>query len=417
MVVKHMMHGPCGVLNHECPCTKERGTCKNHYLRPYNANTLQGKDSYPLYRRREDGRKALVRKHWLDNRWVVPYNPFLLRHFNCHINVEVCSSIKAVKYLYKYLYKGHDRASVSVNEANHDGHIDEIKLYKEARWVTPLEALWRIYGFDLTKMNPPVMQLQLHLSGMHMVTYQEGQDIQEILDQDGAEKSMLTEYFEENKKSPYARSILYCDFLEYFTWQRGKKKKFWQIRVCEGRKQVGKIVSAHPAEGERYYLRVLLNHVTSATSYEDLRTVEGEILPSFCEAVERRGLIEADNTLDECLTEAKTFEMPLALRRLFATILVFCEPSDVRGLWNKHVEAMSEDYQRKMQPMQIVQQMVLIDIRNMLQSMGKDITSFPLPHIDEAHDLSSEVPREIFEESTIGVDPEHQALSSTLNTE
>jgi hypothetical protein len=25
--------------------------------------------------------------------------------YNCHINVEICSSIKAVKYLYKYIYK------------------------------------------------------------------------------------------------------------------------------------------------------------------------------------------------------------------------------------------------------------------------------------------------------------------------
>ena len=22
MVTKHMMHGPCGLLNHDCPCTK-----------------------------------------------------------------------------------------------------------------------------------------------------------------------------------------------------------------------------------------------------------------------------------------------------------------------------------------------------------------------------------------------------------
>ena len=42
MVIKHMMHGPCGVLNPVCPCTKERGTCKNHYPRPFNAATLQG---------------------------------------------------------------------------------------------------------------------------------------------------------------------------------------------------------------------------------------------------------------------------------------------------------------------------------------------------------------------------------------
>jgi hypothetical protein len=31
IVTKHMMHGPCGVLNRNCPCTKGRESCKNHY--------------------------------------------------------------------------------------------------------------------------------------------------------------------------------------------------------------------------------------------------------------------------------------------------------------------------------------------------------------------------------------------------
>ena len=61
-------------------------------------------DSCPVYRRREDGQKVKVRKEWLDNRWVVPYNPVLLMRYNCHINVEICCSIKSVKYLYKYMY-------------------------------------------------------------------------------------------------------------------------------------------------------------------------------------------------------------------------------------------------------------------------------------------------------------------------
>ncbi|WVZ85979.1 hypothetical protein U9M48_032832 [Paspalum notatum var. saurae] len=362
MVIKHMMHGPCGILNPECPCTKASGKCRNHYPRPFNMATLQGKDSYPVYRRREDGRKQKVRGHELDNRWVVPYNPFLLRYFNCHVNVEVCSSIKAVKYLYKYLYKGHDHASVSLNEPDGQGNVDEIKMHREARWVTPLEALWRIYGFELSKNNPPVMQLQLHLPGMHMVTYEEGQDIQEILDREGAEKSMLTEYFEANKKNPV---ILY----------------------------------------------------PGATSFEDLRIVDGEIVPSFREAAERRGLIEADNTLDDCLAEAETFQMPSALRRLFATILVHCEASNVRSLWDKHQEAMSEDYCRTKLAMQAVQNMVLIDIRNMLQSMGKDIKSYPLPEIDEEHDSSHGLDREIYEESIIEVNPDHETLATSLNAE
>ena len=174
-------------------------------------------------------------------------------------------------------------------------------------------------------------------------------------------------------------------------------------------------MTTHPDERECYYLQVLLNHVTGATSYEDLRTVDGEILPSFRDAAERRGLIEADNTLDECLTEAELFQMPSSLRRLFATILVFCEPSDVRGLWNRHLEAMSDDYRHTDQCTHTVEQKVLIHIRNMLQSMGKDIRSFPLPDIDEALDMANGVPREIFEESMISVDHEHIALSDSLN--
>jgi hypothetical protein len=41
---------------------------------------------------------------------VVPYNPYLSLLFNCHINVEVCTSVAAIKYLHKYVYKGHDCA-------------------------------------------------------------------------------------------------------------------------------------------------------------------------------------------------------------------------------------------------------------------------------------------------------------------
>jgi hypothetical protein len=53
--------------------------------------------------------------------------------------------------------------------------------------------------------------------------------------------------------------------------------------------QVGRIVTAHPAEGERYYLRVLLNHVLGATSYNDLKTVDGQVMSSFREAAEKGG--------------------------------------------------------------------------------------------------------------------------------
>nr|XP_040249315.1 uncharacterized protein LOC120966826 [Aegilops tauschii subsp. strangulata] len=372
MVVKHMMHGPCGALNPKNVCMQEN-RCKCRYPWPFNENTSQGKDSYPIYRRRDDGRRAKVRGKMLDNRWVVPYNPYLLRMFNCHINVEVCSSIKAVKYLYKYIYKGHDKASFSIDHPDADGNIDEIKRYVDARWITPPEAMWRIFGFPLCANYPPVLQLPLHLPNMHRVAFNAQADL------------------------------------------KNKKKKFWKPRV--ERFQIGRIVSANPAEGDRYYLRVLLNHVTGKTSFDDLLTVDDVLCGSFREAAERLGLIEADNTLDNCLTEAEQWAMPCSLRRLFATILVHCELGDVRGLWDRHLDPMSDDYRRSRTSPIEVEQMVLLDIRGMLQSMGKDIVDFALPSIDDAFDPTEGEAREVIEESTVEFDVDDTKLASSLDLE
>ena len=85
------------------------------------------------------------------------------------------------------------------------------------------------------------------------------------------------------------------------------------------------------------------------------------------------GLIETDKSLDDCLTEFATFQMPYALRSFFATILVYCEATNIRALWEKHLESMSEDYRRTQSNQAELEQMVLRDIRDLVHSMGKDI--------------------------------------------
>jgi hypothetical protein len=157
--------------------------------------------------------------------------------------------------------------------------------------------------------------------------------------------------------------------------------------------------------------------MVGATSFECLRTVNGKLLPTFREATERRGLIKEDNTLDESLAEAIGWMIPYALRMLFATILVFCEPSNMFGLWEKHKEAMSEDYRCNNQSTFMVEQMVLIDIQKLLQSMQKDIKMYPLPDIDDTYDASYDIPREIFEEASTETNEDDVALSNTLNEE
>jgi ATP-dependent DNA helicase PIF1 len=112
----------------------------------------------------------------------------------------------------------------------------------------PLEALWRIYGFELSQNFPPMMQLQLHLLNMHMAAFHEQQMVERVVNRPCADRSMLTAYFEANRRHKEARGILYRDFSEWYTWQSGKGK-VWQRRKRDTGGQVGRIVSAHPAEG------------------------------------------------------------------------------------------------------------------------------------------------------------------------
>ncbi|XP_075099108.1 uncharacterized protein LOC107798197 [Nicotiana tabacum] len=255
LVLKHMMHGPCGNLNPTNSCMKKKGYCK----------------------------------------------------FDCHLNVEICSDIKVVKYLYKYICKGHDKIAFSVHNNDTNAEIDEIKA---ARWVSPPEAMWRLSSANVdTLVNNPLIK-----------------------------QTMLTQFFEMNRTNAEAMelNLLYQEFPEHFVWS--STEKMWTPR--KQRHAIGRVVTCHPTEGERYYLRMLLMNIRGPKSYKDLLTVNGERCSTFRESV---GL-QSDNSLLECMSEAASYQMPYSLRRLFATLLIYCNPTNPRQLWEQFEEHMSEDY-------------------------------------------------------------------------
>ncbi|KAG6682508.1 hypothetical protein I3842_13G145700 [Carya illinoinensis] len=254
-VVKHMMHGSYGILNPTNICMKKNRICKNQYPKKFTSKITVGIDCFPLYKRSNDGTIGKVRGQNLDNRWVVPYNSHLLSKFNCHTNVEICSTIKGVKYLYKYIYKGHDRI----------------------------------------------------------------ENLNNILNSDLSTKSILTKFFLTNQIDQNARNLLYREFLEKFVWNQ--QYKIWTPRRKGN--VIGRIVSANPIESERYYLRILLNHIRGAKSFEDLKTVNGIVVLTFREAANLHGQLNKDNSLEECLEEVCLYQMPNSLRRRFTTILVY----------------------------------------------------------------------------------------------
>jgi len=230
--------------------------------------------------------------------------------------MEVCTSIVVVKYLYKYIYKGHDRAQVdigSVDVATPDGvaptqpHMrDEIKIYQDGWYVSASEANHRLYGFDLHKEHPNVVRLAVHLKGCQTILFQEGTDVAAVLNRNPC--TTLTAWFTFNKiawehfnpsaPSRLALNTLYHDFPRITTWK--KKEKQWALRTrTPGLLPIGRMYFVQPSEGERYFLRLLLHHMPGATSFEDLACTNRHLQHptqhvSFKKACQQRGLLQDD---------------------------------------------------------------------------------------------------------------------------
>ena len=264
-VLRHMIHGPCGPQNRRSPCMKH-GSCKRGYPKPFSMNTFQGNDSYPVYRRRDNQlhvQSDLNENTPVDNSWVIPYNPWLLTKYDCHINVEICCSIKSVKYLYKYVYKGPDRVTFEVRPEDNQ---DEIRNFVDARWVCAPEALWRIFKFVMNRMFPSVYRLQIHLPNRQNVFFNANHNLTEILANDRNSMTMLTEFFSKNLYYEGARQYLYREFPEQFKWVG--RHKTWEERETN-QKVIGRIYTVSPSEREKFYLRILLNHVRGPISFEN----------------------------------------------------------------------------------------------------------------------------------------------------
>ncbi|KAK9749545.1 hypothetical protein RND81_02G133500 [Saponaria officinalis] len=289
-VLKYMMHGPCGRNFPTNPYMRDR-KCKNHYPREFSQFTSNGRNSYPIYHRLNDGKTANVRGAQLDNRWVVPYNPFMLAKYDCHLNVEVCSTVKAVKYLYKYMYKGHDRFSFALTETDSPTAIDEIN-----------------------EIHPNIVVLQVHLLNMQT----------NIADDDSRKTTMLTSFFARNRIDPHTRQLLYQQFPEQYVWHGKKNDKVWAPRQSVF--AIARLVYTNPSEGEQHYLRLLLTNVRGPLYLDDLLTVNDLRCTAFREVAYRRGLLEADNSIEKCLKEASQYQLPFVLRRLFSTLLIYCQP-------------------------------------------------------------------------------------------
>ena len=420
LVMEFMIHTPCDDVSNS-PCKKDNGrTCQSHFPRDYQNYTLAHEDGFPKYKRRSPrrgghtGRKRIRGRGLtkITNKWVVPYNPYLLRKYKAHINVEVCSSILAIKYLYKYIYKGHDKVSYAfkLKKAKNIKSRNEIKRYFDALYIAGAESCWKLHGFHMHSRSPAVIICKIHLPDQQLVYYHPDSDLQQIMNNEKTSRTMLTEWFANNQKEktnplpteklltdafgnshPPGPQLYYHEYPEHYSWNTTSKR--WTRRTRRD-PTIGRMHRLSPKCGEVYYLRLLLLNVKGATDWKDLLTPEdsNQPLDTFKKAATARGLLKDDIEWNRAMVDASKIATGHQLSSLFVTILTNCEVANALLLFNNHKQQMQQDILYRLKQtsenksdeeleMQ-AENYLLIRIEDALKIQKKTLEEFNLPKPD-----------------------------------
>jgi hypothetical protein len=131
----------------------------------------------------------------------------------------------------------------------------------------------------------------------------------------------LKTFFELNKlhqNDPHDEfKLFYTDVSRYYVWQARKRE--WTKRMkletdsalCY---RLNRMDQIGIKEGERFYVIILLQHVSNPVSFEDLKTVEGIVQPTFQRACVARSLLSNDTVWIQTMQEATRAQHPKMVR-------------------------------------------------------------------------------------------------------
>ncbi|CAN1179601.1 ATP-dependent DNA helicase PIF1 [Linum perenne] len=377
---KFMLHGPCGVDFPKSPCMVD-DRCKKFFPKQYTSETTIDDHGYAVYRRRMTGITTIKSGVSLDNRYVVPYNRYLIVKYQAHINIEVCHKGQLIKYLFKYITKGPYRSAVIAAAPL----VDEIAQYLDCRSISSYEAMWRLLSFQIHERDPNVVRLCIHLPNEQPISFDAAQPVHSILARPSCTNTMLTQWFLLNQRYPSARNLTYDRIPNSFVWS--DQCKDWSPR--KNGFALGIIPSVPAACGDVFYLRILLGKIPGALSFQHLRTVNGVVYSDYQLACQAMGLLATDDEWDSVMLEVSRWGQASMIRSVFVSLLIFCQVADPAKLLHNWWESMSEDFAYRQQqltsaPLQqpsspTLYNQVLHALNNILHTYSSSLGHFGLP--------------------------------------
>lgn len=196
----------------------------------------------------------------------------------------------------------------------------------------------------MSQRFPAVVRLSIHKENKQLVYFSSEQEARLKMSQITPPSSTLIDYFQLCRQDAVglngtrARDVLYVDIVKYFRWHEGRFRPRERNIPC-----VGRIYYTGIVEGDRYFLRLLLNHVKGPHSEAHLRTIDGITYSTCRAAAEKLGLLTTDDHHKKALAEASSWATGSQLRQLFSLILVHSCPSSPQTLLDLFLKELCED--------------------------------------------------------------------------
>ena len=130
--------------------------------------------------------------------------------------------------------KKSDRATIAIEDnvqnskhgigPHHYQDIDEIKQYLYSRYVSPVDAIWRIFEFEITQRYPSIELLRYHLLGQQYVVFIFHDELYKVVEEGAQGFTMLIGWFIANVEDIEAKGYTYATFPKCYVWNKGQRK-------------------------------------------------------------------------------------------------------------------------------------------------------------------------------------------------